>query len=143
MPNKYTGCNHILGNGIHIAMGNPSFIMIVDGKKYLTEWHHYCGPSVMNKDGSEARKQPAEGNPWWLAVQWWHDQGGVVVDGVGVWKVPEIETLEATAKDGSVVRIDYWKGYWNHGPITYKQYKAFIGEVSDGLELVKESHEKE
>lgn len=128
MPNEYTGCNHIHGNGIHIAMGNPSFIMKVNGKEYLTEWHHYFGPSHMNKDGSAKSKQPSGKSPWWQAVTWWHDQGGVVVDGVGQWKVPEVETIIGERNDGSPGSLDFWKGYIQWGPITIEQRTAFLGE---------------
>jgi len=92
--NDYIGPLHAYlvkdGNVIgHISIGADSFILRDRGKEWRTEWHRYFGPSVVTKSGDPAKNQPNERSRFWLVAQWWHDQGCVVIDGVGVWKEPE------------------------------------------------------
>lgn len=88
--NKYTDCNHASGPGIHIAIGNPSFLLRDRGKEWCVEWHYYGGPQRVHKRTGEVLDAPDEKSRFWLVAQWWKDQGGKVVDGVGVWVEPPI-----------------------------------------------------
>ena len=105
----YAGNNHVMGPGIHIALGNPSFVLRHGGKEWLTEWHRYFGPSVLHKRTQDPLKnQPGERSAFWIIAQWWHDQGCKVVDGVGQWSEPE-KVMAECAKTGR--KVVYWKGY--------------------------------
>jgi hypothetical protein len=83
---RYAGCNHIVGNGFHISMGNETVILRdADGRQWLMEWHHYFGPSAVKKNGDPMKNQPGEHSRFWVIAKLWHDQGCKVVDGVGQW----------------------------------------------------------
>ena len=91
--NEYTDCNHVIGKNVHIAIGNTPFLLRDRGKEWLVEWHYYFGPSRLNKKTEEPlRNQPGENHRFWKVAAWWKEQGGVVVDGVGVWVEPKTET---------------------------------------------------
>lgn len=42
---------------------------VYEGREYRWEMHPYCGPSVLNKDGSERKRAPGEKHPFWKAVE--------------------------------------------------------------------------
>lgn len=108
----YAGNNHILSPGVHIAVGNPHFQLCIGSRRWFTEWHYYFGPSVVHgKTGDVLDKQPGERSAFWLIAAWWKDQGCRVVDGVGVWDYPPVETVTC-AKTGRTHQE--WKGY---GPV--------------------------
>lgn len=90
IESDYIGPHHAYGPGFHMSFGAPSFILKDRGKEWLTEWDRYAGPTVVTKKGDIAKNQPGEKSRFWLVAQWWHDQGGKVVDGVGVWQEPRI-----------------------------------------------------
>ena len=63
---------------IHISYAGPD-IFIIDrhGKKWKFEDHHYCGPSVLGRNGDPLANQPPESSPFWEAVDCWYQQGKV------------------------------------------------------------------
>lgn len=44
---------------------------IVNGRKWRWEFHHYCGPTFLRKDGEPRRKIPSESHPVWDAFGKW------------------------------------------------------------------------
>ena len=112
---KCAGCNHIIAPGLHMSVHNPSFVLRIGSREWTTEWHHYFGPAVVSKrNGDYLKNQPGERSAFWVIASWWHGQGCEVVDGVGVWHYPEIESVEC-AKTGRILR--FWKGYHHLGPV--------------------------
>lgn len=84
---KYTGNNHLLGHGVHIAVGNPPVLLRDGDDEWLMEWHYMFGPTRLNKRTLDpCQMQPGEKSRFWLVAAWWKDQGAKVVDGVGVWE---------------------------------------------------------
>ena len=118
--NKYAGCNHVIGQGFHMSVGNPSFVLRYRGKEWICEWHYYFGPmAVSKKTGDMLKTQPSGKSRFWVIAQWWFDQGAKVIDGVGVWKFPPIVEKRFTRINkiklienpkGDVVR-QYYEGY--------------------------------
>jgi hypothetical protein len=45
------------------------------GRVWRCEWHRACGPSVMRKDGSEAKNQPGPRSAFWPAAEAWNRNG--------------------------------------------------------------------
>lgn len=120
---SYAGNSHAIGPNIHIAIGNPSFLLRHGGKEWLTEWHYYFGPSVLHKRTHDPLKnQPGERSPFWRVAQWWHDQGCRVVDGVGQWAEPPTVEVRFRREGKSLVQDDsgdvilrHWQGYEKWG----------------------------
>lgn len=115
----YTGTNHWLGRGIHVAFTNQPVRLRRGDQEWLVEWHRYFGPILLNKTTQEPRKtQPGETSWFWLVAQWWKDQGCRVVDGVGVWDEPPVVEVRYTKlrgkwvanANGELVKR-YWQGY--------------------------------
>lgn len=74
-----------------ILEGGPIQTLDAGGKRFLFEFHPYCGPVVVNaKTHEPLSRQPGERNAFWVAVTQWAKQGKRVVDGVCVWE-PEPE----------------------------------------------------
>ena len=120
----YTGNNHVLGRGIHIAFSNPSVLLKRGREKWLLEWHHYFGPIRLHgKTKEPLEKQPDEKSWFWRVAQWWKDQGCRVVDGVGVWDYPPVIETRWTqigkrsyVADPNGERIrKQWQGYESWG----------------------------
>lgn len=44
---------------------------MVNGRKWRWEWHHYCGPMFVNKDGNARRRLPGEKHAVWKAISRW------------------------------------------------------------------------
>ncbi len=87
----YTGNKHLLGAGMHLAVGNPSLEIVYRDKRWLFEWHYYSGPSVLSRRTHDPLdKQPGENSMFWKVAVWWKDQGCQVVDGVAQWDEPPI-----------------------------------------------------
>ena len=80
---------------VHIAVGGPTYsITDAKGKVWCFEMHRRFGPSAVHKRTKDPLdKQPAEGSPFWHAVQLWIDQGEVVKDGMAQWIEPEPKPL--------------------------------------------------
>lgn len=59
--------------------GNPCIVTVSDGYgeavingiKWRWDWHNYCGPTFVNKDGSDRKRMPGENHPVWKAIQKW------------------------------------------------------------------------
>jgi hypothetical protein len=133
---EYTEHHYARGPGFCIDMSAPSFTLKDRGREWRTEWHYYHGPTRLNKRTDDPlQNQPGEWSRWWCVAQWWHDQGGKVVDGVGVWTEPEIvETkwlkvgrqmfpldTKGAAGHGVIVTRRHWKGYEQFGdPSRYR-----------------------
>ena len=62
---------------IHISFGGPEYWISVGDKVMRFEDHHYCGPSVLGRDGDPLANQPPESSPFWEAVNCWYQQGKV------------------------------------------------------------------
>lgn len=124
---EYTKQQSVHGPDFIVDMAPQSFLLRDErGREWLTEWHGYHGPSVLNKrTGNPRAVQPAEYFRWWLIAQWWHDQGGVVVDGVGVWKAPPIIEKRYRQISRSVFVAD------PNGAIVHRLYQGYqrFGEV--------------
>lgn len=119
MGNRHIGPHHAYGPGIHIQYGGDPFWLIDGNQKWFTEWHIFFGPTRLNaKTHNPCENQPGERSRFWLVVQWWHDQGGVVVDGVGVWKEPPIVEARYTK---------IAKGKWVPDPNGEKLVKHYEG----------------
>lgn len=72
---------------VHILKGGPDRKIIDEnGKEWIFEDHPYCGPSVLNKKGDPADKQPGPKSPFWICVNLWYAQGKKVVDGLCIWQ---------------------------------------------------------
>lgn len=62
-----------------IINGTPCFIdyadgegsAVVNGRTWRWEFHEYCGPSFMNKDGAPILRLPSEHHPVWIAFGDW------------------------------------------------------------------------
>jgi hypothetical protein len=120
------GPHHAYGPNFHISFGAAAFVLRDRGNEWLLEWHRWCGPSLINRrTGDPCKHQPPQKSRYWLVAQWWHDQGGKVVDGVGLWSEPEIIETRWTRingrnpisdPDGDIV-IRHYKGYEHWGPV--------------------------
>lgn len=87
----YAGNNHVIGRGLHMALGNPPVLLRDRGREWLMEWHYYFGPTRLHKKTQDVlANQPGEKSRFWLASQCWRDQGCRVVDGVAIWDEPPI-----------------------------------------------------
>lgn len=85
---EYTEMQVLRGPNMIVDIGPPSFTLVCGTQKWLTEWHPWFGPHVVTKSGDVSKRQPDERSRFWDVAQWWHDQGGKVVDGIGVWEEP-------------------------------------------------------
>lgn len=80
-------------NGTHGSASYHEQRRIIDanGKEWLFEWHSYCGPWPVRKDGEPFANEPGERSPFWPAVAAWSRQGKRVgEDGLCVWS-PEAD----------------------------------------------------
>ena len=82
-----------MGEQFHVAIGPETVKIIILGKTYFFEWHRMFGPSRVNgRTGDICQHQPSEKSPYWVAVQWWHDQGKRIGDdGLAVWEPEAID----------------------------------------------------
>lgn len=92
---KYAGCNHLIGPGIHVAISNPTVKLRDDrGRVWYLEWHHYFGPIACTKRGDPRASQPGEKSRFWPIATLWHHQGCRVDDsGWAVWEMPPIVAM--------------------------------------------------
>lgn len=67
---------------VHISMGGPDFTIQVRQKRYTFEFHPYCGPIVLKRNGGAAASQP---NFVMEACSLWAAQGKKVENGLCVW----------------------------------------------------------
>ena len=44
---------------------------VVNGRKYRWEFHEYCGPCFLRKDGEPLARQPGEHHPVWPEFSKW------------------------------------------------------------------------
>jgi hypothetical protein len=58
---------------VHICFGGPMRKILVNGKPFLFEDHHYCGPLPCRADGSE--RKLGNKSPFWDAVTRWYQSG--------------------------------------------------------------------
>lgn len=65
-----------------IAHAAPSFVLRWQGRTYYVEWHPYCGPARLRKDGEPFKRQPSQRSPFWKAVGEW-EAAGLKVDDQG------------------------------------------------------------
>lgn len=45
---------------------------VVNGRTWRWDFHDYCGPTFLRKDGEPMRRFPSENNPVWDAFSEWH-----------------------------------------------------------------------
>jgi hypothetical protein len=70
-------------------------IMDRGGKIWWFEFHKYCGPSVLKKNGDPRRHQPHEKSPFWDAFEAWDRQGQRSEQrSDGTWAKWDHETVE-------------------------------------------------
>ncbi len=61
---------------IHISLAGPERYLSTNGRTWIFEDHHYCGPIVLTgKTHEPATVQPGEKSPFWPAVNAWYQQG--------------------------------------------------------------------
>jgi hypothetical protein len=46
---------------------------VVNGREYRWEFHEYCGPLFLRKDGEPLVNQPGEKHPVWAEFSKWYD----------------------------------------------------------------------
>lgn len=73
-----------LPQGTVILCTSPDY-RIVDrtGKVWYFEFHSFCGPSVLKKNGDPLKNQPPEKSPFWDAITGWIQQGQKSENGKG------------------------------------------------------------
>lgn len=100
--NPYVGPHTIrIPNGILTVGAKPFKLIDTDGKWWLCEWHSWFGPHSLNKRTGEVKdNQEPERSRFWLLAQWWHNQGAVVIDGVGQWREPPRTNLTPVRRIG-------------------------------------------
>jgi len=59
---------------IHISVGGPDINLFAGGRIWRFEDHPYCGPMLINKDGSSA-KEPPPNSIFWKEVSKWYQSG--------------------------------------------------------------------
>lgn len=54
------------------------------GKVWYFEYHKFCGPTVLRRDGELSKRQPTEKSPFWDVLDGWIQQGQRVetLDGI-------------------------------------------------------------
>lgn len=68
---------------VHILDGHEGeFDIQVDGKRFHFEWHSFCGPVNLNKNGDPAKLQPQR---FLYAASQWNAQGRKMENGLCVW----------------------------------------------------------
>lgn len=89
-------------NIIHISCGDPTVYRIsAGGKIYNFEWHRYCGPIAVRKDGSECVNQP---EAFLHAASQWNAQGRKIDGDLCVWhEDPEMITKHIGGRHHVVV----------------------------------------
>ena len=81
-----------MNNQLICLLISPSYTIMVRGRAYRFEMHHYCGPTLLRKDGEMSNRIPGENHPFWWAVTCWDRQGqrtgGELPNGekLAVWK---------------------------------------------------------
>ena len=45
---------------------------VVNGRQYRWDFHEYCGPLFLRKDGEPLKRQPGEHHPVWDVFNKWH-----------------------------------------------------------------------
>lgn len=62
---------HYAGLGaVHIDW-SEHYEIEFNGRIYRFEWHDYCGPWPVRKDGELFSRQWGQRNPVWKAFHWW------------------------------------------------------------------------
>ena len=73
-------------NYIHISFAGPSYRIIdTTGKEWYFEWHRYCGPIDLKKDGDPKKVQPANKSDFWIVISQWAQQGKKSKDGYCIY----------------------------------------------------------
>lgn len=65
-----------------VLVGGPVQKISVNGKIYTFEWHPYCGPTALKRNGDPLAKQPTE---FLEAATFWNKQGREMENGLCVW----------------------------------------------------------
>jgi hypothetical protein len=67
-------------------------LSLADGRSMKFEWHRYCGPLFLRKDGEPMERQPSAKHWIWYAFSWWHEQGKRVDENNNcIWFDPDIQ----------------------------------------------------
>lgn len=108
-----------------LTMAPLSFWLIWKNQRWLTEWHHYFGPSELSKKtGDPKARQPGEKSMFWKCAVWWKNQGAKVVDGIGQFKEPPKRLIMYRVENGLRILVnelgpgvvwtfDGWLDKWN------------------------------
>lgn len=60
-------------SGLSLVAGDH-VITDASGRRWTFEFHPYCGPTVLRKDGEPKSVQPSVGSPFWAAFDDWHQK---------------------------------------------------------------------
>ena len=63
----------MIGGGMCIDYHDGEGSAVVNGRTYRWEFHEYCGPCFLRKDGEPLVNQPGEHHPVWKAFGEWLD----------------------------------------------------------------------
>ena len=65
----------------------PTLVLkLANGRIYYFDWHRFCGPMFLRKDGEPLARYPGERNPMWKTFTLWTKQGKRVdQDGNCIW----------------------------------------------------------
>jgi hypothetical protein len=53
----------------------PVYSLVWQGREYRLEWHPFCGPVRLKKNGEPYARQPGERHPFWAGIQAWISHG--------------------------------------------------------------------
>ena len=56
---------------IHLNVGGPTHTIEHAGRTWRFEDHPWCGPQIINKDGSVSKRQPGQYSKFWDAYAAW------------------------------------------------------------------------
>ena len=59
---------------IHICGPEAEGETVIGGRTYRWDYHSYCGPTFLRKDGEPMVRQPGPAHPVWDAFQEWLDR---------------------------------------------------------------------
>lgn len=80
-----------IDNGI-MCVGGPVHHIVVNGEDFYFEILHCGGLAVCSPDGDEHKEPPAK-HPFWMAIDWWCQQGHKEENGLCVYD-PDEEVVE-------------------------------------------------
>lgn len=72
-----------------VTIGGEPITISAGGKDWRFEWHSYCGPSVLGKNGDPLKNQLPDRHLFWVALAYWISQGQRIDEsGRAIWSKP-------------------------------------------------------